>query len=252
MPAMFVGHGSPMNAIEDNQFSRAWLAEGRGLPRPKAVLCVSAHWETAGTRATAQERPKTIHDFYGFPDELYGQQYPAPGSPQLAALLRHTIAGAAIGEDHDWGLDHGSWSVLHRLFPRANVPVVQLSLDRNLDPAGHYALGRALRPLRRRGVLILGSGNIVHNLRMIRFEEQPYDWAVEFDQTAAALIRASDHRRLIDYRQLGGSAALSVPTNEHYLPLLYVLALQEEGEPLRFFCEELALGSLSMRSLRLG
>lgn len=252
MPALFIGHGNPMNAIEDNPFSRAWLNAGRRLPRPRAILCISAHWETGGPRVTAQAQPPTIHDFGGFPRILYEQTYPAPGSPDLARLVQQTVTQATIALDDSWGLDHGVWSVLCRLFPGADVPVVQLSLDRHRSPAQHYALARELAAWRRRGVLIVGSGNIVHNLSRVDWQDRAYDWAVEFDATAARLIKSRDHTALIDYQTLGPSAHLAVPTNEHYLPLLYVLAVQTEDEPVRFFAESVTLGSISMRSLQLG
>jgi 4,5-DOPA dioxygenase extradiol len=251
MPALFVGHGSPMNAIEDNEFSRAWADVGRSLPRPQAILCVSAHWQTRGTQATAMAAPRTIYDFYGFPEELYRQKYPAPGSPELARLVQET-APVPVGLDQDWGLDHGAWSVLSRMFPNADIPVVQLSLDATQPPVYHYELGRALKLLRQRGVMIVGSGNAVHNLRIMCWEDRAYDWAVEFDATVQRLIEAGDHRALVDYGSLGRSASLSIPTNEHYLPLLYVLGLQDEGEALSFFTERVTYCSLSMRSLRIG
>jgi len=249
MPVLFVGHGSPMNAIEDNEYSHAWEELGRALPRPRAILCVSAHWETAGTLVTAMERPRTIHDFGGFPRALFEKLYPAPGSPELAEVVQQMVSGAPVGLDQTWGLDHGAWSVLCRMFPGADIPVVQLSLDHTQEPAYHYALGQALRPLRRKGVLIVGSGNIVHNLRLAVFRDQAYDWAVEFDQTARDLILAGDHQALIHYESLGRSAQLSIPTNEHYLPLLYVLGAQEPGDQLRFFAESVTLGSISMRGV---
>jgi 4,5-DOPA dioxygenase extradiol len=254
MPALFVGHGSPMNAIEDNTFSRAWAEVGHSVPRPRAILCVSAHWETPGTKVTAMEKPRTIHDFGGFPPALYAQQYPAPGSPALARLVQETVTATPVSPDQSWGLDHGAWSVLIRMFPAADIPVVQVSLDYTQPPAYHYALGRALRPLRRRGVLMVGSGNIVHNLRAARLDDEggAYDWAREFDETARRLIEAGDHQALIDYERLGQSARLSIPTNEHYLPLLYVLGLQEPGEAVRFFADRVIYYALSMRSLQIG
>lgn len=247
---LFVGHGSPMNAIEDNEFSRAWAEAGRTLPRPQAILCVSAHWQTRGVHVTAMPAPRTIYDFYGFPEELYRQRYPAPGSPELARLVQE-LAPMPVGLDESWGLDHGTWSVLIRMFPRADIPVVQLSLDVGLTPAEHYALGRALRPLRRRGVLIIGSGNVVHNLRLMCWEDQAYDWAAAFDATLQQRIVAGDHRALVDYGQFGRAASLSIPTNEHYLPLLYALAAQEEGENVHFFAERVTYCAISMRSLRI-
>lgn len=251
MPVLFVGHGSPMNAIEDNEFNRAWAEMGRALPRPQAILCISAHWQTRGAHVTAMAAPQTIHDFYGFPDELYRQKYPAPGSPELARLVQETVS-VPVGLDQAWGLDHGAWSVLLRMFPGADIPVVQLSLDATQPPAQHYALGRALRPLRDRGVMILGSGNIVHNLRLMCWEDRAYDWATEFDVTAAQLILAGDHAALADYGKLGRAAALSIPTDEHYLPLLYALGAGEDGEPIHFFADRVTYCSISMRSLRIG
>lgn len=254
MPALFVGHGSPMNAIEDNAFSRAWAEAGSSLPRPQAILCISAHWETAGTQVTAMEKPRTIHDFGGFPRVLYAQQYPAPGSPALARLVREMVKNVQIWPDASWGLDHGAWSVLIRMFPQADIPVVQLSLDHTQPPAYHYALGQALRPLRNRGVLIVGSGNVVHNLRAARLDDEhgAYDWAREFDETARRLILAGDHRSLVNYESLGPSAQLAIPTNEHYLPLLYILGLREPGEKVGFFAEQVVYCALSMRSVRIG
>jgi len=252
MPALFVGHGSPMNAIDDNEFSRAWIEAGRSLPRPQAILCVSAHWETAGPQVTAMDRPRTIHDFYGFPRPLYEMHYPAPGSPGLARLTQETVRSAQVGPDHSWGLDHGTWSVLCRLFPDADVPVVQLSLDRTQGPAFHYELGQELRPLRRKGVLIVGSGNAVHNLGILAWQDVAYDWALEFDDKVKQLILAGDHRALVRYDQLGRAAQLAVPTNEHYLPLLYALAVQDPGDEISFFADKVTMGSVSMRSLRIG
>ncbi|MCX6029857.1 MAG: 4,5-DOPA dioxygenase extradiol [Chloroflexi bacterium] len=254
LPVLFVGHGSPMNAIEDNTFSRAWAEVGKALPRPQAILCVSAHWETVGTQVTAMAQPRTIHDFGGFPPELYAQQYPAPGSPELARLVQETVGPIPVGLDASWGLDHGAWSVLLRMFPRADIPVVQLSLDRTQPPAYHYALGQALAPLRQRGVLIVGSGNMVHNLRAVCFEDEDgaYDWATEFDETMHRLIVAGDHAAIVNYDRLGKSASLSIPTNEHFLPLLYVLGALEEGETMRFFNDKITYCSLSMRSVWVG
>jgi len=254
MPALFIGHGSPMNAIEDNEFCQAWIEAGRSLPRPQAILCVSAHWETSGTQVTAMEQPRTIHDFGGFPPALYAQQYPAPGSPALARLVQETVKDVRIDLDASWGLDHGAWSVLIRMFPQADIPVVQLSLDTTQPPAFHYALGQALRPLRNRGILIVGSGNVVHNLRAARLDDEhgAYDWAREFDATARRLIVARDHQALVNYERLGPSARLAIPTHEHYLPLLYVLSLQEPGDEVSFFAERIVYYALSMRSLRIG
>ncbi|MBI5905160.1 MAG: 4,5-DOPA dioxygenase extradiol [Deltaproteobacteria bacterium] len=252
MPVLFVGHGSPMNAIEENGFSRAWARIGRSLPRPVAILCVSAHWETAGTRVTAMPRPRTIHDFLGFPRPLYEVLYPAKGSPDLARLVADAVRATPVRLDEEWGLDHGSWSVLRRMYPDADIPVVQLSLDRTKEAAFHYKLGRELKGLRKRGVLIVGSGNMVHNLRRMVPEDVAFDWADEYDSRLQEWILAGDHDSIVDYPRHGEIARLSIPTNEHYLPLLYVLALREEGEPVEFFAEKVTLGSISMRSLRVG
>jgi 4,5-DOPA dioxygenase extradiol len=252
LPALFVGHGSPMNAIEDNEFSRAWMEAGRALPRPKAILCISAHWETVGTHVTAMEQPKTIHDFYGFPQPLYEMSYPSPGSPGLARLIQETVRKTEVRLDSEWGLDHGAWSVLCRMFPQADIPIVQLSLDRTRELAFHYALGKELRPLRDKGVLIVGSGNIVHNLRMMAWQDQAYGWAIEFDASMKQLILSGDHDSIIHYLQLGQAARLSVPTNEHFLPLLYTLALQDQNDAVEFFADRVTFGSISMRSLKIG
>ena len=252
LPALFVGHGSPTNAIEDNEFSRSWAEAGSALPRPRAILCVSAHWETQGTYVTAMRKPKTIHDFFGFPQALFEVQYPAPGSPALARLTQETVKKIAVAPDEAWGLDHGAWSVLSRMFPAADIPVVQLSLDRGQAPEAHYELARDLRALRKRGVLILGSGNIVHNLGRLVWQDTAYDWAVEFDERVKRLIASGDHDAIIQYQRLGQAARLAVPTNEHFLPLLYILALREHNEAIRFFAEKVTLGAISMRSVRIG
>jgi 4,5-DOPA dioxygenase extradiol len=253
MPSLFVGHGSPMNAVEDNELTRAWAAAARGMPRPRAVLCISAHWETGGVLLTASENPETIHDFYGFPAKLHAVRYPAPGDPGLAARAAELLRHAEAGLDGRRGLDHGSWSVLRAMYPRADVPVVQLSLDSTRSPRGHYELARELAPLRDEGVLILGSGNIVHNLRYADFgREDGYDWAVRFDQEVRSRIRAGDHGALAAYQGLGADATLAVPTPEHYLPLLYVLAVQAQGEEAAFFNERTLLGSVSMTCVRMG
>ncbi len=252
MPVLFLGHGSPMNAIEDNEFSRAWIAAGKALPRPKAILCVSAHWETNGTQVTAMEKPRTIYDFYGFPPELYAKTYSSPGSPELAQRVRDLIGADAIAPDLTWGLDHGAWSVLARLFPKADVPVIQLSLDVTKSAQAHYDLGRQLQPLRDEGVLIIGSGNIVHNLRMVVFEDTAFDWAVEFDGKVKQWIFDNAHELIIQYDQQGRPAALAINSAEHYKPLLYVLGAKAPGEPVSFFAEKVWGGSVSMRSVRIG
>jgi 4,5-DOPA dioxygenase extradiol len=241
-----------MNAIEENVFSRTWQSVGHTLPRPQAILSISAHWETIGSQVTASPQPRTIHDFYGFPPELNAMLYPAPGSPMLAHLLQQLVTLTPIKLDTHWGLDHGTWSVLSRLFPRADIPVLQLSLDSTKSPSYHYALGQALAPLRRRGVMIVGSGNIVHNLGMVCYEDRAFDWACEFDSLIHQAVLSRDHQTIVDYDKLGRNAKLSVPTNEHYLPLLYILALQEPDETPVFFNEQVTLCSLGMRSLRFG
>jgi 4,5-DOPA dioxygenase extradiol len=255
MPTLFIGHGSPMNAIEESIYSAAWREAADSIPRPKAILCISAHWETEGTYITSMDQPKTIHDFYGFPEELFQVQYPAPGSRSLAERVRSLVSSTAVRLDdgYSWGLDHGAWSVLRRMYPKADIPTVQLSLDRTQHPSFHYDLGAELAALRSEGVLIIGSGNIVHNLRLLQWDaREPHSWAAEFDQKAAELILAGQHDRLVAYPALGEAARLSIPTNEHYLPLLYILALQQPGEPVSFFAEGVPLGSISMRSVRIG
>lgn len=252
MPVLFIGHGNPMNALEDNEFSRAWIAAGQALPKPTAVLCVSAHWETTGTQVTAMMQPRTIHDFGGFPRELFEYQYSAPGSPDLARLVQTLVKQTAVRSDLKWGLDHGAWSVLCRLFPQADVPIIQLSLDRTQTPANHYALGKELRALRNKGVLIVGSGNIVHNLGRATWQDDAFDWAIEFDDVVQRAIVAGDHDAIIRYSELGQSARLAVPTNEHYVPLLYALAARDKNEAVRFFADRVTLGSISMRSLWIG
>jgi 4,5-DOPA dioxygenase extradiol len=254
MPALFVGHGSPMNAIADTPWARRWAEVGARLDRPSAIVCVSAHWETPGVRVTAMREPRTIHDFSGFPDALHSAVYPAPGSPELARATAETVKSAMVGLDWSWGLDHGTWSVLARMFPKADVPVVQLSLDETQGAAAHWALARELRPLRDRGVLVIGSGNIVHNLRRAdrRLGDAGFDWALEFDAKITALIDAGDHRGLIEYERLGRAAQLSVPTREHYLPLLYALGARHDAEPIAYFNDGPTMGSISMRSLIVG
>jgi 4,5-DOPA dioxygenase extradiol len=258
LPALFIGHGSPMNAVEDNEFRRGWADVARGLPRPEAVLCVSAHWETTGVSVTAAERPVTIHDFFGFPDELFAIRYPAPGSPALARTIAGMLGDAGqsgtgdvqVALDGERGLDHGAWSVLLAMYPDADVPVVQLGLDTSRPASFHYALARELAPLRRDGVLILGSGDIVHNLRVMDYRRPDgYDWAVRFDDEVRRRILARDHDALVDYPALGHDARLAVPTPEHYLPLLYVLAVRGAGDEVTFFNDRVVMGSVSMTSL---
>lgn len=252
MPVLFVGHGSPMNAIEDNSFHRSWRELGSRLPTPRAVLCISAHWETRGVRVTASERPETIHDFSGFPRALFEVQYPAPGSPELARRTIELLAPEPVAPDTAWGLDHGAWSVLCAMYPEADVPVVQLSLDTARPAAFHYDLAKRLAPLRREGVLILGSGNVVHNLGVYRYGERaPYDWALRWDETVRRALLAGEHQALLAYEDQGPDARRAVPTPEHYFPLLYAAALQGEGEELHLF-NTVVESSLSMTSVVVG
>jgi 4,5-DOPA dioxygenase extradiol len=252
MPVLFVGHGSPMNALEDNEFTRAWMDAGRALPKPKAIVCVSAHWVTRGTLVTAMDQPRMIYDMYGFPRELYEVKYPAPGSPDLAEQIRRIIKKTDVQMDHEWGLDHGTWSVLKRMFPDATVPVIQMSLNANLQVSDHYAVAKQLKELREEGVLIISSGNIVHNLSLVQFGDFAYDWAVDFDGQVKDWILANDHDPLIHFDKQGQAAQLAINTAEHYVPLLYSLALKEEDESVSFFAEKVWGGSVSMRSVRIG
>lgn len=252
MPALFVGHGSPMNAIEESEFSRGFADAARRIPRPKAVLCVSAHWETRGVFVTAAERPETIHDFAGFPRALFEVLYPAPGDPTLARKIAAHVTGATVRLEGERGLDHGVWSVLRSMYPEADLPVVQLSLDRTRSPAAHVALARELSFLRDEGVLLVGSGDIVHNLHVVDFgRKDGYDWAVRFDEEVRRRILAGDLAALIDYARLP-EAPLAVPTPEHYLPLLYVLATRRDADVVSFFNEGTVLGSISMTSVEVG
>ena len=233
MPVLFIGHGSPMNGIEDNAFSQKWADLGRTMPIPKAVLVVSAHWFTRGTAVTAMNFPKTIHDFGGFPQALFDVEYQAPGDPDLAAETAKMIHSTTVELDHDWGLDHGAWTVLTHLFPAANIPVLQLSMDYTKNPKAHYELAQELYQLRKKGVLIMGSGNMVHNLRMMNWEMingGGYDWALEINDQFKSLILNNDHVPLINYQNLGQAATLAIPTPEHYLPLLYTLGLKNEND----------------------
>jgi 4,5-DOPA dioxygenase extradiol len=251
MPAVFVGHGSPINALESNAFTRSLAALAADLPRPAAILVVSAHWSTRGTRVSCTPHPRTIHDFMGFPPELYAMSYPAPGAPELA---REVAALAGVVCDDTWGFDHASWAVLHHMYPDADVPVVELSLDSAASVAEHFEIGGRLASLRDEGVLVMGSGNIVHNLRAVRRTDgaEPYPWAVEFDEWVRDRLEARDDDALVDYEQLGYVAALAVPTNEHYLPLLYAAALRRNGDPIAFTHSGIDLGSVSMRCVRIG
>jgi 4,5-DOPA dioxygenase extradiol len=251
MPVLFVGHGSPMNAIEKNAYSRAWEEMGEKLPRPEAILCVSAHWESNGTSVTAMVSPRTIHDFHGFPRELFAVKYDVPGSPSLAKRIAGLCRSTSVGFDESWGLDHGTWSVLSRMYPAADIPVVQLSLDRAKTPAAHYALGKELGPLRNEGILILGSGNIVHNLAIMDWKGGAFDWAAQFDDRIAGMIIRQDHQGILALLDRREEVRLAIPTAEHFLPLLYCLAVQEKDDKLSFFNEDVVLGSISMRSIHI-
>jgi 4,5-DOPA dioxygenase extradiol len=254
MPALFIGHGSPLQAIEPNRYTAAWEQIGRELPRPRAILVISAHWYTRGTGVTAMPQPGTIHDFQGFPASLYQVQYPAAGEPVLAARVRTLLQPTAVHLDQDWGLDHGSWAVLRYLYPGADVPVIQLSIDATLAPRAHYELAQGLAPLRDEGVLVLGSGNVVHNLGAAQFSPTAAatTWARLFNEEVRTALQAAAHDTLIDYERLGPAARMSVPTPEHYLPLLYVLALQRPGESLSMPVDGIEFASISMLSVQLG
>jgi 4,5-DOPA dioxygenase extradiol len=253
MPVLFLGHGSPMNAIEDNDFRRSWQELGKRLRRPKAILCISAHWETRGVYVGGGERPETIHDFNGFPRPLFDVRYPAPGSPELARRVADLLEPATrVHIDPARGLDHGAWGVLQPMFPAADIPVVQLSLSVLQPGAWHYDLARNLDPLRDEGVLVVASGNLVHNLRLFKYKDtEPLDWALRFDEDVAEHIATGHHEGLLGYEALGSDALLAIPTPEHYLPLLYALALQREDEPVEFFNERV-FSAVSMRSLLIG
>jgi 4,5-DOPA dioxygenase extradiol len=255
LPALFVGHGNPMNALLRNGYTEAWRRLGETIARPKAILALSAHWYVSGVGVTAMSAPRTIHDFGGFPRELYQVQYPAPGDPDLARRVQRMLAPIPVGLDESWGLDHGTWSVLCHMYPPADVPVVQVSIDET-QPAGfHYELGNRLAPLREDGVLVVGSGNIVHNLHAYawgRHAAEPYDWAVRFEQQARQMLVAGEHAPLVNYEGLGRDATLSIPTPEHYLPLLYVIATAREGEAVTFPVEGVDGGSVSMLAVQIG
>ena len=254
MPAIFFGHGNPMNALETNAYTEAWARIGRSIPRPRAVLAVSAHWYAPGTAVTAMPRPRTIHDFGGFPRALHEFQYPAPGSPELAARVQALLAPLPVAADAGWGLDHGTWSVLGHVFPEAGVPVVQLSMDETEPAAFHYEIGRRLAPLRDEGVFVMGSGNLVHNLHAYawgRHPAEPFDWALRFEARARALIEAFDHEPLVAYESLGRDAVLAAPTPDHYLPLLYVLGARHGDDVATFPVSGIDGGSVSMMSVAL-
>lgn len=252
MPALFFGHGNPMNALQQNGWTEGWARIGREIPRPRAIVCVSAHWYLPATLSTAVERPRTIHDFGGFPRPLFEVQYPAPGSPELCARLQ-ALTGAE--PNHRWGLDHGTWSVLVHVFPAADIPVVQLSIDESQPAAFHYELGKRLAPLREEGVLVMGSGNLVHNLHAYAWgahAPEPYDWAVRFESHAREWMLAGDHQPLVAYETLGRDATLSAPTPDHYLPLLYILGSQQADDAVTFPVEGVDGGSISMLTVQVG
>jgi 4,5-DOPA dioxygenase extradiol len=257
MPVLFLGHGSPMNAIEENEFVTGWRNIGYTIPKPRAILCVSAHWETRGTCVTSMQKPATIHDFGGFPCELFEVEYPAPGSPELAMETKSIIKKAIVELDDKWGLDHGCWSVIKHLYPNADVPVIEMSLDYYQSPQHHYDLAKELSPLRDKGVLIIGSGNIIHNLRLVNWEKinEPgfgYDWALEANEKIKDFILLNDHESLIDYKSQGKAFNLAIPTPDHFLPLLYSLALKKEDEPVNIFNDKAVMGSLTMTSIKIG
>jgi len=256
-PVFFIGHGSPMNGIEQNVFSQKWQQIGKAIDLPCAVLVVSAHWLTKGTYVTAMSEPKTIHDFGGFPDELFQVQYPAPGSPFLAEETARLFTSAHVGLDHDWGLDHGTWTVVRHMFPDANVPVLQLSIDYYKPAEYHYRLAKEIYDLRKRGVLVIGSGNMIHNLRMLDWKHINetgfgYDWARTLNDTFKKKILSKEHKALIDYESLGEAAKLAIPTPDHYFPMIYALALMSDKDDIEIFNDEYVGGSLTMTSFRLG
>ncbi len=257
MPALFVGHGSPMNGIENNEFTQTWKDLPRQFPNPSAVLCISAHWLTHGTFITAMDHPKTIHDFGGFPDVLYQVNYPAPGNSILAEETAALFKTTHVGLDHEWGLDHGAWTVIRHLYPNANIPVLQLSIDFNKPASYHYELAKELAVLRSKGVLILGSGNMVHNLRLVAWDkiDTPgfgFDWAIEMNELFKQKIGGSDHQPLLKYESLHKAALLAIPTPDHYFPLIYTLGLQQGKEEITFFNDSLVAGSLTMTSVKIG
>ncbi|MFZ1530449.1 MAG: 4,5-DOPA dioxygenase extradiol [Ferruginibacter sp.] len=255
MPVLFLGHGSPMNAIEENEFVQGFREVGKSIPKPNAILCISAHWETRGTYVTAMEKPITIHDFGGFPKELFDVQYPAPGSPQLAKDTQALVKKTDVRLDDKWGLDHGAWSVIKHLYPKADVPVIQMSLDYYQGPQYHYELAQELKALRKKGVLIIGSGNIVHNLRLVAWDQldKPfaYDWAAEAREKMNKYILDGDHQQLINYNKQGKAFEMAIPSPDHFLPLLYTLGLKEENEKVSLFNDKPVAGSLTMTSVKI-
>ncbi|WP_431136959.1 4,5-DOPA dioxygenase extradiol [Psychroserpens mesophilus] len=256
MPVLFLGHGSPMNAIEENEFVARFRQLGKELIRPNAILCISAHWETNGTYVTAMQNPRTIHDFGGFPQALFDVQYPAPGSPELAKETKHIINSTEVGFDDKWGLDHGAWSVIKHLYPNADIPVIQMSIDYTKPAKYHYELAKEINSLRHKGVLIIGSGNMVHNLRKVEWnrlnEEFAFSWTIEANEKMKNFILNGDHQSLIDYKSQGKAFDLAIPTPEHYMPLLYTLALKEENETIELFNDKPVGGALTMTSVKIG
>lgn len=257
MPVLFIGHGSPMNGIQNNEFSARWRKMAQDIPTPKAVLVVSAHWLTRGTRITAMDFPQTIHDFGGFPQELFDIQYPAPGSSLIARETKDLVKSISIEEDHDWGLDHGTWTVVRHMYPEADIPVLQLSIDHSKSARYHFELAKELTELRKKGVLIIGSGNMVHNLRMLAWDkiEEPeygYDWALEMNERFKKHILDGDFNPLINFEKLGAEAKLAIPTPEHYFPLLYSLGLKKENDVVSLFNDKAVAGSLTMTSVKIG
>lgn len=255
MPVLFMGHGSPMNGIEINEFSSKWEEIAKQIPVPQAVLVISAHWFTKGTKITAMDLPPTIHDFGGFPQALFDVQYPAPGNPELAKETADLVKSTSILLDHDWGLDHGAWSVIKHMYPAANIPILQLSIDYTKEAKFHYNLAKELYALRKKGVLILGSGNMVHNLRMMSWEMingGGYDWAIEANEKFKTAILTKNHQPLINYQTMGSDVILGIPTPEHYLPLMYSLGLQNEQEEASIFNDKAVGGSLTMTSVQIG
>lgn len=257
MPALFLGHGNPMNAIEENEFVQGFRKVGKAITKPKAIICISAHWETKGTLVTAMPAPKTIHDFGGFPQALFDVQYPAPGDPELAKKVQQQIHSTTVGLDHDWGLDHGAWTVIMHMYPNADVPVIQLSLDYTKPPKYHFELAKELAALREKGVLIVGSGNLIHNLGLVAWNKMKednyaYDWAIEANEKIHKHLLDGDFQQLINYKSLGKSLELAAPTPEHFLPLLYILALKDKNDKLSIFNDKYVAGSLSMTSVKIG
>lgn len=252
MPVLFVGHGNPMNAVYNNHVTKSWEAMVGDIPTPKAILCISAHWETRETKIHSLKNPRVIYDVYGFPEELYKVKYPCPGSPDLAHEVMEKVNFTTVHDDHEWGIDHGTWSILVKMFPDATIPCLQLSLKTTRDLQWHYDLAKELSFLRQKGVLIVGSGNIVHNLQLARFGGEPYDWALDFDEKVKESIDNKSHDLLINYKGFGKPAELSVNSAEHYIPLLYALALQRPNESIQYFNEIIDFGSGGMRSLKIG